>query len=303
MFSVASPSQDYRVTSTRPLPAGTYGFHFNHRGPYYGRCEGYAFRYEWTVTVNAPAGTLHEAFFDPVTDGSAVAADSANGVLKPASFTDANGASATLERIAWEPGVGESGTVKVKLNLHTGLTGHVVDFIALDGSVPLSLKIADATVDAANRTLSWTVASQPWEDDDKLMLRVRKGCGSGTTVTNPGANPGAGVGLRGAAGGQGHPKKTKTCAQHARIYWTDQSVLDQQPVPSLSDSYYYYIDSIMIHEFGHTFGLPDFYADTTGLQGLPAVMDNPYTNQTPTIEDIEQLRAMYALHEPTDHSP
>ena len=190
LFSVASPSQDYRVTSTRPLPAGTYGFHFNYRGPYYGRCDGYTFRHEWTVTVNAPVGTLHEAFFDPVTDGTAVAADSANGVLKPATFTDANGASATLERIAWEPGVADSGTVELKVNPHTGLTGHVADFIALDGSVPLSLKIADATVDAANRTLSWTAASQPWEDGDELMLRIRKGCPSGTAVTNPGANPG-----------------------------------------------------------------------------------------------------------------
>ena len=190
LFSVASPSQDYRVTTTRPLPLGAYRFHFNHRGPYYGRCDGYTTRYEWTVTVNAPGGTLHEAFFDPVTDGSAVAADSANGVLKPATFTDANGASATLERIAWEPGTGESGAVKLKVNPHTGLTGQVVDFIALDGSVALSLKIADATVDAANRTLSWTVASQPWEDDDKLMLRVREGCGGGTAVTNPDANPG-----------------------------------------------------------------------------------------------------------------
>ncbi len=190
LFSVASPSQDYRVTTTRPLPAGTYGFHFNYRGPYYGRCDGYAFRNEWTVMVNAPAGTLHEAFFDPVTDGSAVAADSANGVLKPATFTDANGASATLERIAWEPGTGDSGTLKLKANPHTGLTDHAVDFIALDGSVALSLKIADATVDAANRTLSWTVASQPWQSGDQLMLRIRKGCGSGTAVTNPGANPG-----------------------------------------------------------------------------------------------------------------
>ena len=190
LFSVASPSQDYRVTTTRPLPAGTYGFHFNYRGPYYGRCDGYAFRNEWTVMVNAPAGTLHEAFFDPVTDGSAVAADSANGVLKPATFTDANGASATLERIAWEPGTGDSGTLKLKANPHTGLTDHAVDFIALDGSVALSLKIADATVDAANRTLSWTVASQPWQSGDQLMLRIRKGCGGGTAVTNPGANPG-----------------------------------------------------------------------------------------------------------------
>ena len=48
-----------------------------------------------------------------------------------------------------------------------------MDFIALDGSVPLSLKVADATVDSANDTLSWTVASQPWNDGDKLMLRIR----------------------------------------------------------------------------------------------------------------------------------
>ena len=63
-----------------------------------------------------PEGTLHEAFFDPVTVGTAVAADSANGVLKPAEFTDANGASATIERIAWEAGTEDSGTVKLKLS-------------------------------------------------------------------------------------------------------------------------------------------------------------------------------------------
>ena len=109
------------------------------------------------MTVNAPEGTLHEAFFDPVTDGTAVAADDSNGVLKPAAFTDANGASATLERIAWEPEVGESGTVKLQVNPPTGLTGQEVNFIALDGSVSLSLQVANATVDAANRTLSWAV--------------------------------------------------------------------------------------------------------------------------------------------------
>ena len=32
-----------------------------------------------------PRGTLHEAFFDPITDGTAVAAGDSNGVLKPAS--------------------------------------------------------------------------------------------------------------------------------------------------------------------------------------------------------------------------
>ena len=162
-----------RVVSARPLPAGVYSFHFNHRDVDLVPCGGFAYRYEWMVTVTAPEGTLHEAFFDPVTDGSTVAADSTNGVIKPAEFTDANGASATIKRIAWEAGTGESGTVKLKLSPHNGIAGHTLHFIALDGSVPLSLKVADATVDSANDTLSWTVASQPWNDGDKLMLRIR----------------------------------------------------------------------------------------------------------------------------------
>ena len=173
-FSVASPSQDYRVTTTRPLPAGTYEFRFNHRGPYYGRCEGYAFRYEWTVTANAPDGTLHEALFDPVAVGTAVAADGANGVLSPATFAGANGATTTIERIAWEAGTGDLGTVKIRLTPNSGIANHIVDFIALDGSVSLSLNVSDAAVDAANDTLSWAVASQPWQSGDKLMLRIRE---------------------------------------------------------------------------------------------------------------------------------
>ena len=173
LFSAATPSQNYRVTTTRPLPGREYRFHFNYRGPFYSLCDGYTFRYEWSVTVTAPEGTLHEALFDPVTVGTAVLADSANGVLKPTSFTDANGASATIQRVAWEAGTGESGTVKLKLSPHNGIADHTLHFIALDGSVPLSVRVADATVDSANDTLSWTVASQPWDDGDKLMLRIR----------------------------------------------------------------------------------------------------------------------------------
>ena len=127
--------------------------------------------------VTAPDGTLHEAFFDPVMDGNAVAADSANGVLRPASFSGANGATTTIESIAWEPGTGATGTVKVALSPHTGIANHIVDFIALDGSVSLSLYVADATVDSVNSTLSWPVASQPWRSGDKLMLRIREAPG------------------------------------------------------------------------------------------------------------------------------
>ena len=58
----------------------------------------------------------------------------------------------------------------------------------------------------------------------------------------------------------------------------------------------------MIHEFGHTSGLPDFYADnTTGLRGLPAIMDDFHANKTITAEDIAQLRAIYAVHDASDH--
>ena len=66
-----------------------------------------------------------------------------------------------------------------------------MDFIALDGSVSLSLSVADATMDAANDTLSWPVASQPWRSGDKLMVRIREApdCSTGA-VTDTSANPG-----------------------------------------------------------------------------------------------------------------
>ena len=132
-----------------------------------------------------PRALLHEAFFDPVTDGTAVAADDTNGVLKPASFTDPDGAAATIERIEWE-----SGTVEVRTQSSddAALPGHVVDFIELDGTVSLSLHTDAATVDAANDTLSWSVASQPWDDGDELMVRVRKTRSNGTAVPNPSNN-------------------------------------------------------------------------------------------------------------------
>ena len=157
----------------RPLPAGEYEIDRKEVWIRYLLCN-YVLSHEWTVTVTAPDATLHEAFFDPVTVGTTVAADGANGALKPATFTDANGASATIQRIAWEAGTGESGTVKIKLTPRSGIAGHAVSFIALDGSVSLSLKAKDATVDASNDTLSWAVTPQPWRSGDKLMLRIRE---------------------------------------------------------------------------------------------------------------------------------
>ena len=63
----------------------------------------------------------------------------------------------------------ESGEVEATLN--QDVTGHVLDFIALDGSVSLSLAAANAT--STSGTLSWAVPSQPWEGGDQLMVRIR----------------------------------------------------------------------------------------------------------------------------------
>ena len=158
------------METVRPLPSGFYNFTWKyHRAEYVLCAPDVFYNHTVNVTVTAPAGTLHEAFFDPVTVGSAIAADPTNGVLKPTSFTDANNASATLQRIAYE-----SNTVKLTLTPHTGLANHVLDFIALDGKISLSLDANEATVDAANNTLIWPVMPQPWKDGDKLMLRIRE---------------------------------------------------------------------------------------------------------------------------------
>ncbi len=157
-----------RVVSVRPLPAGVYGTHYNNRHVDLVPCEGYAFRHEWTVTVNAPAGTLHQAFFDPMTVGTAVKADATNGVLSPTSFT-VGGTSTELTGLEWS-----NNQVVLTLGTHVSLSGHVLEFIDLSGNVALPLFIADAAVDSTAGTYSWTMTSQPWEDGDKLMVRIRE---------------------------------------------------------------------------------------------------------------------------------
>ena len=179
----ASTDEDgfpYRVfQQRRPLPMGVYHFLVRARDAIDMPCGNHSqYGLRWMITATPPAGTVHELFFDPVNEGTTVAADGPFGVLKPASFTDANGASATIGSVSYVPPSSMSsvqvGTVKLKVTPHTAIAGHVVDFIELDGTVSLSLDVADATVDAANDRLSWSVSEQPWHDGDKLMVRIRE---------------------------------------------------------------------------------------------------------------------------------
>ena len=126
----------------------------------------------WTIRATAPAGTLHEAFFDPVAIGAAVGADGANGILTPAAFPTASAAAAEILRIDWA-----SDVVTIEIaNPPASLANHHIDFIALDGSIALRLAFADAAVaDAGDvRTFSWGVCGRPWDAGDKLMLRIRE---------------------------------------------------------------------------------------------------------------------------------
>ena len=168
--SDASTGYKSELRINRPLPKGSYVYKQQIIRPSLLPCNHTSdFYITWTNTVEAPEGVAHELFFDPVMVGSAIKADATNGVLRPTSFTDANAASASIGSISYE-----SGTVKIEVTPNDALAGHIVDFIELDGTLPLSLDVANATVDAANDTLSWSVSAQPWEDGDLLMVRIRE---------------------------------------------------------------------------------------------------------------------------------
>ncbi|MDE2904423.1 MAG: hypothetical protein OXP73_15505, partial [Chloroflexota bacterium] len=141
-----STGNDDVMATARPLPAGTYRLHRNwqHYDDYvcnFVRDDAYR---DWTITVTAPAGTVHEAFFDPAALGSGVVGrDAAHGVLAPGAVGAASGAagaagssgtSATLRRLTWDAG-------QLRLDVAgTTLAGQQLELIRLDGTVGLTLR-------------------------------------------------------------------------------------------------------------------------------------------------------------------
>ena len=145
-----------------PLPAGEYRAFMRTRGPEEVICDGPSLMmesWEHVITVTAPEGTLAEAFYDPVADGAATSATTTIGTIRY-----------------------ESNTVKATLT-PTVTNQHILDFIALDGSVTLSLGVSDAT--EADGVLSWAVTPAPWSAGDQLMLRIRQPVASVTVTLSP----------------------------------------------------------------------------------------------------------------------
>ena len=172
----------YSFRANRPLPAGEYHLRLFAETQNDKACN-YRLSWNdpgfstWFVDVESPTGALHEAFFDPVTIGTAVGADATNGVLKPTSFTV--GETATqITGLKWA-----NNQAVLTLNPHVSLAHYALDFIELDGTVSLTLLGKDATLDAETGTHTWSVETQPWHDGDKLMLRIREDATPTTTPT------------------------------------------------------------------------------------------------------------------------
>ena len=169
------------VVSARPIPAGEYKVNNNYLLLPFIPCN-HVFTYEMTMTVTAPEGTVHEAFFDPVVIGTAVGADGSRGVLRPASFAIEGVGTTDIKRIRWE-----SARVEMQIDPPGRPTGHHIDFIALDGTVVLRLDFDDAgdvVEEGRTRALTWGVCERPWNDGDLLMLRISESPPGLTGATN-----------------------------------------------------------------------------------------------------------------------
>ena len=166
-----------QVATARPLPGGSYQFFPNDYLPFQLVCNKFTplelNRHDARLTVTAHPRAIHEAFFDPVDIGSAVGADSSNGVLKPTDFM-LNGTNTTISSLKWE-----DGAVTMTLNPTASLADYAIDFIDVTGATTLSL----TPENASTTPLTWTVPDKPWADGDLLMLRIHKPVSNDATLS------------------------------------------------------------------------------------------------------------------------
>ena len=118
--SQSNNGYDHTQVTARPLPAGEYSVFYNWQHYYQIPCNHVptdAYN-DWTVTVTAPEGAVHEAFFDPadLTPGAGFSASS--GVLEPAGFS-IGGTAASITGLKWQ-----SGSVVLTLAPYASLSGH-----------------------------------------------------------------------------------------------------------------------------------------------------------------------------------
>ena len=93
-----------------------------------------------------------------------------------------------------------------------------------------------------------------------------------------------------------HVMWTATSTIHGDLANADEIVGIEPCDPDIpTPIYYQWIDPVMLHEFGHTLGLHDFYNDPDyRVKKLKAIMT--FNTDHITREDIAQLRAIYIRH-------
>ena len=176
-WALTPPGEELLVVghvTKRPLPAGGYTFFYNEANPACSlRLPNTYNHHRVDLTVTAPPRTLHEAFFDPVDIGTAVGADTSNGVLEPSAFS-LDGATTTISSLKWQ-----DGAVTMTLNPTASLADYAIDFIDINGTTTLSLTSDNASTTA----LTWNVPDKPWADGDLLMLRIHKPISTDATLS------------------------------------------------------------------------------------------------------------------------
>ena len=161
------------VQTNRPLVAGVYRFFYGYVAQVAIICNGAPEeelkRQEVFVTVSAPEGTVHEAFFDPIATGNATGYFNAGDALSDADFTvGADNTAVSIQSLKHQGNV-----VTLEISPYHNLAGLTLDFLALNGSTALTLATSGATHNSQTGTLTWSVTSAPWEAGDLLMLRIR----------------------------------------------------------------------------------------------------------------------------------
>lgn len=167
----SNPNNGYtlNVEASRPLPAGLYHFQVNAQSDLFQPCNYIPARSKviWNVTVPTTPGVVHDALFDPValTSGG-VGMNETNGTLSPANVTIGS-TRTSLKGLKWE-----ANKVVLTLTQMVTFTNHKIGFIGTDGTSVLQLLGPDAVADNTAKTLTWDVATQPWQAGDALMLRI-----------------------------------------------------------------------------------------------------------------------------------
>ena len=164
------------LTAARPLPAGRYKFATHYQSYSETLCDFRPNNFmvaprvrNWTIAVTPSVdGTVHEAFFDPAAFGGMVGFSGTTGSVSPTEFMTGD-VTTTIRSLYWE-----SGSVSLDISPPVSLKGSDIDFIALDGSVLMTLPVKDMSIDGETGPFIWQASSQPWRAGDQLMLRIRK---------------------------------------------------------------------------------------------------------------------------------